>query len=165
MPDPPGTDQPGTSDQRLLAAVFDSWDRNNAVLLGLLRVLPEDALAIRVIEDGPTVAGSFMHVHSVRLSLVDEGAPEAVATLPAQEWEDLRDPQLIAQHLGESAAAVRRAVRGRLRAERAMDLHYDHPLLMLGHLTWHEGYHHGQIKLALKLAGRPVTDEDAGPVT
>ncbi len=28
-----------------------------------------------------------------------------------------------------------------------------------------EGYHHGQIKLALKLTGRPLTDEEAGPLT
>jgi len=32
-------------------------------------------------------------------------------------------------------------------------------------MIWHEGYHHGQIKLALKLAGRPITNEKAGPVT
>lgn len=26
------------------------------------------------------------------------------------------------------------------------------------------GYHHGQIKLALKVAGRPIEDQEAGPV-
>jgi hypothetical protein len=31
--------------------------------------------------------------------------------------------------------------------------------------VWHEGYHHGQMKLALKVAGRPMTDKDAGPLT
>jgi hypothetical protein len=40
-----------------------------------------------------------------------------------------------------------------------MNLHYDHPILLLQHMLWHEGYHHGQMKLALKLAGRPLTDE------
>jgi uncharacterized damage-inducible protein DinB len=46
-----------------------------------------------------------------------------------------------------------------------MNLHYDHPILLLQHMIWHEGYHHGQIKLALKVAGHPITDEVAGPVT
>ena len=46
-----------------------------------------------------------------------------------------------------------------------MDRHYDHPILLLQHLVWHEGYHHGQIKLALKVAGLPLADEVAGPVT
>ena len=27
------------------------------------------------------------------------------------------------------------------------------------------GYHHGQIKLALKLAGQPMSDDEAGPVS
>jgi hypothetical protein len=28
-----------------------------------------------------------------------------------------------------------------------MNLHYDH--LLLQHMLWHEGYHHGQMKVAL----------------
>jgi hypothetical protein len=46
-----------------------------------------------------------------------------------------------------------------------MDLHYDHPILLVQHMIWHEGYHHGQIKLALKAAGRPLSDGEAGPIT
>jgi len=46
-----------------------------------------------------------------------------------------------------------------------MDQHYDHPILLIQHMIWHEGYHHGQIKLALKLAGQPFDDEAIGSVT
>jgi hypothetical protein len=60
---------------------------------------------------------------------------------------------------------VREAVRSMVEAGRQTNLHYDHPLLLLQHLLWHEAYHHGQIKLALKLAGAPLTDEQAGPLT
>ena len=56
-------------------------------------------------------------------------------------------------------------MQSRVEAGRDTDLHYDHPLLLLQHMIWHEGYHHGQIKLALKLAGRPITNKEAGPVT
>jgi uncharacterized damage-inducible protein DinB len=69
--------------QRLLEALLDSWDRNNTILLNLLRALPEGGLEASLLQ----------------------------------------------------------------------------------HMLWHEGYHHGQIKLALKLAGRPMIDEEAGPVT
>lgn len=48
---------------------------------------------------------------------------------------------------------------------RDMDLHYDHPILLLQLLLWHEGYHHGQIKVALKVAGYPISDDEAGPLT
>jgi uncharacterized damage-inducible protein DinB len=36
---------------------------------------------------------------------------------------------------------------------------------MLQHMIWHEGYHHGQIKLALKAAGQPLDDRAIGQVT
>jgi uncharacterized damage-inducible protein DinB len=32
-------------------------------------------------------------------------------------------------------------------------------------MIWHEGYHHGQIKLALKLAGQPLANKKIGPLT
>jgi len=38
--------------------------------------------------------------------------------------------------------------------------------ILVGHgYRWNEGYHHGQMKLALKVAGRPMTDKEAWPVT
>lgn len=102
---------PDTTDHALLDALLDSWDRNNTILVNLLRAIP------------------------------------------------------VAQRLNESVVTVRNAVRGRLMSGRAMDLHYDHPILMLQHMIWHEGYHHGQIKLALKIAGRSLSDDDASPIT
>jgi uncharacterized damage-inducible protein DinB len=57
------------------------------------------------------------------------------------------------------------AAESRVEAGQDMNLHYDHPILLLQHMIWHEGYHHGQIKLALKATGRPLTDQEAGRVT
>jgi uncharacterized damage-inducible protein DinB len=152
-------------DQTLLEALLDSWDRNNTILLNLLRALPEGGLPARAMEGSPSVAELFTHIHYVRLVFVSEDAPEFARKLPEEEWAVERDPGRIAQMLNESAMAVRDAVKGRLQAGRGMDLHYDHPILLLQHMLWHEGYHHGQIKLALKLTGRPITDDEAGPVT
>jgi uncharacterized damage-inducible protein DinB len=67
--------------------------------------------------------------------------------------------------LSDSAERVRDAVKKRVETGRDMNLDFDHPILLIQLLIFHEGYHHGQIKLALKLAGRPVTDDEAGPVT
>jgi uncharacterized damage-inducible protein DinB len=67
--------------------------------------------------------------------------------------------------LNESAKAVRAVVKSRVEKGQAMDIHYDHPILFLQHMIWHEGYHHGQIKMVLKLAGRAITNDEAGPVT
>jgi uncharacterized damage-inducible protein DinB len=154
-----------TRDPGLLEVLLDSWDRNNAILLNLLRALPEGGLAATAVGGSPSVARLFAHIHYVRLAFVSEDAPEVARELPESEWADERDPERLARLLMESAAAVRDAVRGRVEAARAMDLHYDHPILLLQHMIWHEGYHHGQIKLALKAAGRPLTDKEAGRLT
>lgn len=62
----------------LLAALLDSWDRNQAILVNLLRAVPEGGLEARATADGPSVAQLFSHVHSVRLAFVAENAPEIV---------------------------------------------------------------------------------------
>lgn len=154
-----------SSDDRLLEALLDSWDRNNTILVNLLGALPEGTPDLRPMAGSPTMAELFTHIHYVRLVFISEDAPEFAQEVPTEEWRTEPDRGRIAAMLKESARAVSEAVRGRVEAGRAMDLHYDHPILMLEHMIWHEGYHHGQIKLALKLAGRPISDEEAGPLT
>lgn len=153
------------TDQRLLGALLDSWDRSNTILLNLLRALPADGLEARAMEGSPSIAQLFTHIHFVRLVFVLEDAPDIARPLPEEEWVVERDPDRIAQMLHDSAGAVRDAVRSRVEAGRDMEMHYDHPILLLQHMLWHEGYHHGQMKLALKVAGRPLADDEAGPVT
>lgn len=155
----------GTQDRPLLDALLESWDRNNTILINLLRALPDGGMDVRAMDGSPTVAQLFMHIHYVRLVFVAEDAPESGVALPDGERRAERDRNRIAEMLNTSADVVRSAVAGRLNAGRDMDRHYDHPLLMLQHMIWHEGYHHGQIKLALKAAGRPFDDEEIGPVT
>ncbi len=152
-------------DQRLLEALLDSWDRNNTILLNLLRAMPDDGLNARAMEGSPSIAEMFAHIHFVRLVFISEDAPAFARDLPEGEWRDERDRGRIAKMLNDSAKVVRDAVKSRLEAGRDMNLHYDHPILLLQHMVWHEGYHHGQINLALKVAGHPMTDEEAGPVT
>ena len=153
------------TDQTLLEALLDSWDRNNTILVNLLRALPEGGLKARAMEGSPSIAEMFTHIHYVRLVFVLEDAPEFARSLPEEEWAAERDPDRIAQMLNDSAKVVRDAVKNGVEAGRDMKLHYDHPILMLQHMIWHEGYHHGQIKLALKVAGLPMTDQEAGAVT
>lgn len=149
----------------ILYALLDSWDRNNAILINLLRAVPAGALEARATPDSPSVAAMFTHIHYVRLVLISEDAPEFTRPLPESEWCDERNVDRIAQMLNESAAAVRQAVEVRTRSSNPMNQHYDHPILFLQHMVWHEGYHHGQVKLALKAAGRALPDEEIGPLT
>lgn len=156
---------PTATDSTLLDALLDSWDRNNRILVNLIRLIREEHLDARPVEGSPTIGELIMHLHYVRLVFVLEGANEFAKELPPGEWQSEHDRRRMVEMLNDSAAAVRDAVKGRLTAGQAMDQHYDHPILMLQHLIWHEGYHHGQIKLTLKLHGHPISDSEAGPMT
>jgi uncharacterized damage-inducible protein DinB len=160
-----GDDMSNALDQDLLEALLDSWDRNNTILLNLLSAIPADGLEARAMEGSPSVSEMFSHLHHERMVSVFEEAPEFAGNVPEEEWVIEPDPDRIAQMLNDSAKRVRDAVKGRVETGRDLDLHYDHPILLIQLLIFHESYHHGQIKLALKLAGCPVTDDKAGPIT
>jgi len=152
-------------DHTLLDDLLDAWRRNNLILVNLLHALPADTLDLRATDDSMSVHELFMHMHYCRIVFVQEATPEVGAVLPDGDWRRERDRDHIAALLQVSADAMAEAVRGRLLSGRPMDRHYDHPILMLQHFVWHEGYHHGQIKTALKRAGRPFDDEAIGRVT
>ena len=155
----------GVDDNGLLEVIFDSWDRNNRILVNLLHALPVGGLDARVMPSSPSVREMFTHIHYVRMIFISEDIPEFEVQVPSQEWRKEGSADSIAEELMKSAAAVREAVAGRIESGQPMKLHYDHPLLYVQHMIWHEGYHHGQIKLALKLAGRPFEDKEIGPLT
>jgi uncharacterized damage-inducible protein DinB len=150
---------PGEVKRDLLEDLLDSWDRNNTITVNLLRALPEGTMDLRAMPGSPSIVEMFVHMHYCRLVFVAEDAAEFARPMPRSEWDRL------AAMFHDSARAVRDAVKSRLESGREMDVHYDHPILMFQHLIWHEGYHHAQIKLALKIAGQPFDDEEIGPVT
>jgi uncharacterized damage-inducible protein DinB len=153
------------NNDNLLPAVLDSWDRNNRILVNLLRALPQQYLEARATPTSPSILEMFAHVVYVRLVFISEDAPEFSSATQPREWLRETDPTRIAIGLDNSARTVRNSVEDRLTSGRPMQQHYDHPLLFLQHMIWHEGYHHGQIKLALKVAGHPLHDEEIGPLT
>ena len=149
----------------MLDALLDSWRRNNVILVNLLRAIPQHAMDARATPDSPSIGQMFAHVHYVRLVFVREDAPELAVDMPRDEWASEPDRERLAEMLDDSARIVSRVVKDRIESGRAMDRHYDHPILFLQHMIWHEGYHHGQIKLALKIAGQPLANKQAGPIT
>jgi uncharacterized damage-inducible protein DinB len=156
---------PDASDNGLLEIILESWDRNNRILVNLLRSLPPAGLETRAMSGSPSVAEMFTHIHYVRLIFLSEDAPDFAIPVPSKEWHGEGSPERMAKDLDRSAKAVRDAVESLIRSGQEMKLHYDHPLLCLQHMIWHEGYHHGQIKLALKITGRRLENREIGPLT
>lgn len=155
----------GPTGTGLLDALLDGWDRNNVVLINLLRAVGNDGLDARAMPGSPTAGQIFAHLHHERMISVLENAPEWGGPVPAEEWAGIRDVDSMAAMLEESGRRVQDAVRSRSAAGRALDRDFAHPVHLLQFLIFHEGYHHGQIKLALKAAGRPLADAVAGPLS
>jgi uncharacterized damage-inducible protein DinB len=151
--------------QRLMDAVVDAWDRSNVALINLLRAVPPGGLDARVMAGSPTVAEMFTHMHHERMVSVQENVAESAVAVPAKEWSHEPDAERIAALLIDSGRQVRDAVIARIDADRPLDKDFAHPIQLLQFLIFHEGYHHGQIKLALKAAGCPIADAVAGPLT
>jgi uncharacterized damage-inducible protein DinB len=158
----------------LLEALLDSWDRNNTIMVGLLRALPTGGLEAKASSSSPSVAALFSHICYLRLALVCESDPQFAAKHPeivprdANEWLEEHDWGRTTDNLNHSAKVLRDAVRHWVETGQSLKTAspgYEHPILLLQHMIWHEGYHVGQIKLALKLTGHPMTDEQAGAVT
>ena len=158
-----------TADESVLEALLDSYQRGNTILLNLLHALPEGGMDAKAMEGSPNVAYLFAHIHETRYFWLSKTAPEFAEKLPDlfhQEGEENipeRDPQHIEEALKVSAKAVCDAVQTRVesgQATKGQNVSYNHPVLFLQHMLWHEGYHFGQMKLALKAAGHTWSDEE-----
>jgi len=155
---------PSADQSPVFAALLESWNRHNRILVNLLRALPAGGLLARATATSPSVSEMFTHMHHERMISVSEEAPEIGVQVPAKEWVGEADIENIARLLDESARAVREAVQRRTESGRNLELSFPHPIGLIQFLIFHEGYHHGQIKLALKISGCPIPDQVAGPL-
>lgn len=69
--------------QSLLAALLDSWDRSNTILVNLLRAVPDGGLQARAMATSPTVAEMFTHMHHEGMISVAEEAAAFAGEVPA----------------------------------------------------------------------------------
>jgi uncharacterized damage-inducible protein DinB len=146
----------------LLKATLNAWDRSNAALTNLLRGIPTAALGARALGTSPTIAEMATHLHHERMVSVLENVPECAAPLPAAEWTDEHNGDRLIERLNTSAALVRTAVASRTAEQRALDRDFAHPIQLVQFLIFHDAYHHGQMKLALKASGNVLDDEYVG---
>ena len=99
-------------DQRLLEALLDSWDRNNTILVNLLRTLPDGELEAWSMEGSPR-SRSCSSTSTTYGSCSSSGCPRT-RQRPAQgRVGRQRDPDRIARMLNDSSREVRDAVRSR----------------------------------------------------
>jgi uncharacterized damage-inducible protein DinB len=149
----------------LLEALLESWDRNNTILINLIKSLPEGSLDLRPSETSWPVAVHLSHIHELRLFWLGQTAPEfaqgvsSLFRVDGDNWIAQRDLGKVMAGLEASHKAVRDAVKTHIEADTATLGPYSHPVHFLQHMFWHEGYHYGQLMLALKSLKYATSDE------
>lgn len=147
----------------LVDALLDSWDRQCRIVSAVAAKVDEGNRQVRPSDDGWPLDFQLAHVHQVRRHWLGEIDRERAAALPKtflSGWEGpIDDLDEIRRALEASALAVREAMREALTTGRMSTAAYDHPVLFLQHMVWHEGWHVGLLMLGLRRAGQEPYEE------
>ncbi|MGV3615772.1 MAG: DinB family protein [Fimbriimonas sp.] len=147
----------------LTVALLDSWDRQCRIVDAVASKVDESNRGVKPSEDGWPLFHQLAHIHLVRrywLSQIDPERGKALGESFTDGWTTpIEDLDAIKALLKESAVAIRQAVREHLEKGTGAVGGYDHPVLFLQHMIWHEGWHVGLIFLGLRLAGQEPAEE------
>jgi uncharacterized damage-inducible protein DinB len=146
-------------------ALLDSWTRSCRALDNLVGILTPETLQLKPSPDGWTIAFHLCHLHTTRrfwhskAEGLDALVGTPLFTVTDDEWIPSNDLEEIRTRLKESELLVRSWVAKALEDGVQQAGHYDHPVLYLQHMVWHEGWHFALIMLALRLGGHEPTEE------
>jgi uncharacterized damage-inducible protein DinB len=150
----------------MLDVLLESWDRQCTILDNLFELVTEDLKGKKPSPDGMPVFEQFAHVHNTRrfwLSKTDpaflEGYGRSYVQVSEDDWQPIEDLGELRALLKHSARAVRGATEKAVKEGKSRFGGYDHPVLFLQHMLWHEGYHFALVVLALRLAGAEPSEE------
>jgi uncharacterized damage-inducible protein DinB len=144
-------------------ALVESWRRQAQCLTNLLTLVTPDLLEAKTDQEGWPVAVHLSHIHQTRIHWLeqvlgrDPGLP-MLFTEDGDRWVASRDLDAVRAALKTSEDAIAAYVEAS-RGDDAPAGGYDHPLLFLQHMVWHEGYHFGLLALVLRANGREPTEE------
>ncbi|RYG49027.1 hypothetical protein EON79_02675 [bacterium] len=144
-------------------ALLESWDRQCRIVDSVAALIDDSNREVKPSEDGWTLLHHLAHIHLVRRYWLSQVVPERGKALGASfsdGWTTpIDDLDGIKSLLKESAVAVREGVRESLENGTGAVGGYDHPVLFLQHMIWHEGWHVGLLFLGLRLAGQEPAEE------
>ena len=152
-------------------ALLDSWNRQARIIDNLAGLVTPELLEAKADPNGWTIAFHFAHIHSTRRSWHMNAAGLEAPVGPSlytvmgdgermEDYVPSHDVAEIRLRLSESAALVHDWTAEQIALGTQQAGNYDHPVLYMQHMLWHEGWHAGIIVLALRLAGIEPTDEE-----
>ncbi len=142
------------------AEIREALATSNRVTTYLLQAIPPDALGGVSASKGRSVGAMFAHLHNTRLMWLDAAAKDLRAGLAKIEKDQTGDPTFLRESLDASAAAIDELVRRAIEGGRILGFKGP-PAAFVGYLIAHDGYHWGEIGIALAQSGHPLDRKTA----
>jgi uncharacterized damage-inducible protein DinB len=136
---------------------LETWEIHNRINLFLLEAIDDEHLKDVAASKGRSVGEQFAHLHNVRLMWLKQAAPELMGKLQKIEKEAASDKQLLRKSILDSGQAMNLLFLKGLADGGKIKGFKPHAAAFLGYLISHESHHRGQIALALKGNGHPVS--------
>jgi uncharacterized damage-inducible protein DinB len=136
--------------------LLDTWNIHNRIQLYVLDAIPDEALGSVSASKGRSVGQMFAHIHNARLMWLEVAAPELMPGLAKIDKEQSADKALLRHSLQESGRAIETLLRKGMDSGGKIKGFRPHVTAFLGYLLAHDGYHQGEIGVALRQAGHPL---------
>lgn len=135
--------------------LLETWQINARVVLYVLDAVDDAVFALPAPAKGRSAPQMFAHIHDVRVLWLQSGKalPEEVAKLGKQ---DGYHRTTLRAALAASGAGIDAMVARSLEAGNRIPGFKPHTSGFVGYLISHEGYHLGEIGVALREAGYPL---------
>ena len=138
--------------------LLETWDIHNRIHLYLLKSLQEKHLNDVSASRGRNVGEQFAHIHNVRLMWLKAADPDLLRSQTKIEKETTLSKKIIATALEASSKAIGRLLENGFKEGKVKGFK-PHPSAFFGYMLSHESHHRGQIMLALKQSGHPVSQK------
>ena len=141
-------------------ALLETWAINGRVVLYVLAAAADAGLAGQGATRGRGAGEMFAHLHNVRLMWLQSAAPDLLGNLTKLEKAVAGDKAALTRALTDSAAAIGQMLARALPAGKVKGFK-PHAAAFVGYLISHEGYHLGEIGVALQQSGHPLDRKTA----
>jgi uncharacterized damage-inducible protein DinB len=149
----------------LQEAILESWRRNCFIYDNVLSLLSEEMLHYMQDENGWTISEQLAHVQNTRAEWLERISPEHAESLISlwtqvdDSWEPSYDVSKIRSALKQSGMTIGQLVNQLLENNVQQAGPYDHPIMFLQHMLWHEGWHMGILIMSLRVNHCELPDE------
>lgn len=140
--------------------LLETWQINARVVLYVLDAMDEAVFSLPAAAKGRSAPQMFAHIHDVRVMWLASGKalPDGIAKLGKQ---DRYDRETLRAALESSGQGIETMVASALETGKRVPGFKPHTPAFVGYLISHEGYHLGEIGVALREAGFPLDRKTA----